>query len=597
MSRWWFFVGGAIVVCAFSNEASAQSVDATGEPVTIAWDANPDPSVMGYQVYVGTSSHDYTQIVDVGNRTTFTFANGVAGHSYYFAVSAYADGHLEGPQSDEISTVAEASENQEPSTPAREPTPAPAPAPEPAQTPDPAPTPDPESPPLPPTPEIPPPPTAMAGNGGACGPLSAPGGRVIAVTPRQVTSLFDLIRTAAPGDTIVLADGTYRLSTTLVIATPHVTLRSASGSRDAVVLDAQYAVDTAITIAESNVTVADLTIAHARQNGIRVAPDSHSTVDTLLHNIRVTDAGGAFVDVAPANGYFADNGVLECSSLELTARARTELPGDCGIAGIRGRQAANWQIDANAFAGFWCSTGVAGPAIAFAEGSRGTIVDRNTILNAALGIVLGASEAAALRSYTDQSCAAQPDAAHVGGTVINNAVAAFDDDFLSSDQGFAAGIVLEQSCGTNVLHNTVVSTAAPREASIEWRGAATSATIANNLASHELRGDNARAVTVGGNLGNAPLSLFVDAANGNLHLARSAARAIDRAAPLSNALTWDLDGAVRIGSPDIGADEFAGTRGEAAPPARNRVPRAPARSANQQRPSPQPTPRPPGRSK
>ena len=158
MSRWWLFVRGAIVVCAFSLEASAQSVEATGQPVTIAWDANPEPSVTGYQVYVGTSSHDYTQIVDVGARTTFTLANGVAGHSYYFAVSAYADGHLEGPQSDEIWTVVEASENQEPSAPAPEPTPAPTPAPEPPRTKNPAPAPDPESPPLAPTPEMPPPP-------------------------------------------------------------------------------------------------------------------------------------------------------------------------------------------------------------------------------------------------------------------------------------------------------------------------------------------------------------------------------------------------------------------------------------------------------
>lgn len=71
----------------------------------LAWDANTEPNVIGYRVYVGTAPSVYSQIFDVGKVTTFTYQNGIAGRRYYFAVSAYAPGPLEGPRSSEVSTI------------------------------------------------------------------------------------------------------------------------------------------------------------------------------------------------------------------------------------------------------------------------------------------------------------------------------------------------------------------------------------------------------------------------------------------------------------------------------------------------------------
>ena len=50
------------------------AVSANAAPVTIAWDPSPDATVIGYQVYVGTSSGSYAETFDVGLATSFTYS-------------------------------------------------------------------------------------------------------------------------------------------------------------------------------------------------------------------------------------------------------------------------------------------------------------------------------------------------------------------------------------------------------------------------------------------------------------------------------------------------------------------------------------------
>jgi putative Ig domain-containing protein/fibronectin type III domain protein/glucodextranase-like protein len=67
---------------------------AYADQITLMWDPNSD-QVTGYAVYVGSSR------VDVGNTTSYTLANAVAGQQYCFAVAAYnATG--EGPKSGQL---------------------------------------------------------------------------------------------------------------------------------------------------------------------------------------------------------------------------------------------------------------------------------------------------------------------------------------------------------------------------------------------------------------------------------------------------------------------------------------------------------------
>ena len=94
-----------LVAFTFLASSTITAAQAPGLPVTIAWDANSEPSVIGYRVYIGTAPSLYTETVDAGSATSFTYRNGAAGLRYYFAVAAYADGQVEGPRSAEVSTV------------------------------------------------------------------------------------------------------------------------------------------------------------------------------------------------------------------------------------------------------------------------------------------------------------------------------------------------------------------------------------------------------------------------------------------------------------------------------------------------------------
>lgn len=70
--------------------------------VTLSWDPNTEPDLAGYKVYYGTSSHNYTETIDVGNTTTYQIT-GLSEGTYYFAVTAYDTSGNESDFSDEVS--------------------------------------------------------------------------------------------------------------------------------------------------------------------------------------------------------------------------------------------------------------------------------------------------------------------------------------------------------------------------------------------------------------------------------------------------------------------------------------------------------------
>ena len=91
--RSWVVAGG-FVVLPFTVSA------ATG--VSLVWDRSADSSVVGYNVYYGTSSRCYTNQIPVENATNATISNLQAGTTYYFAVTAYDSLGLESLPSDEV---------------------------------------------------------------------------------------------------------------------------------------------------------------------------------------------------------------------------------------------------------------------------------------------------------------------------------------------------------------------------------------------------------------------------------------------------------------------------------------------------------------
>lgn len=395
----------------------------------------------------------------------------------------------------------------------------------------------------------------------ACLPLAPPGGATIQVTPAQADDLRAIVAGAATGTTILLLDGIYNMDagdavSRLVFATPGVTLRSLSGQRDAVVLDGNYQTDELISIQASNVVIADLTVREAYDHPIHVSGNPSPITGTVLHNLRVVDPGQQAIKINPVGQGWADNGTIECSAIELTDAGRPFIRDSCYTGGIDAHAAWGWQVRRNRISGFWCPAGLSEHAIHFWNASRDTLVEENVIVDCARGIGFGLLSVSGDRVYPDDPYPAVGYLGHIDGVIRNNFIAAADSDLFQSDSGFDAGIALEQSRNTWVIHNSVVSTAAPFS-SIEWRFGNTLVQLVNNLVSHNLRErDGNPQEVLAGNLEGAQLSWFQSVAQGDLHLVDEALAPVDAGAAVAAGLAdRDLDHEARPAARDIGADE------------------------------------------
>lgn len=410
---------------------------------------------------------------------------------------------------------------------------------------------------------------------GPCPALPPPTGVTVTVGSEQ--AIWDAVNTATSGATILIADGTYNLGAYgyyLWIDTPNITLRSASGRRDSVILDDSYSRSEIITITASNVTIADLTLKQAGTHPIHVVSTSGgNTLNTLIYNVHIVDPGQQAIKINPhANPvHFTDDGVVACSTIELTDAGRAkvwEINGSCYTGGVDGHQSRGWVVRDNIIKGFWCPQGLSEHGVHFWTGSRDTIVERNWLINNARGIGFGLREIGSGRTYdADDPC---PDATgyvgHFDGIIRNNFIFADRDELFASQYGTDGGIALAQACGVQVLHNTVAFTQSPF-AAIEYRFSNTDADLTNNLVTHNLE-DRGGAAVLSGNLSNRPLSLFVDGANGDLHLKSSADAAIDQAVAIAAGLCdddFDNQSRPEGSARDIGADEYQSGSANTAP--------------------------------
>jgi hypothetical protein len=393
-----------------------------------------------------------------------------------------------------------------------------------------------------------------------CAALAAPTGPVTCVGPEQAAQLHQIVAAATAGTTLVLADGTYKMTgdestRTLAFRTPGVTLRSASADAERVILDGEYATEELLRVVASDITISDVTLQHALHHGIHVAPPAARSIQNVtLHRIRVVDIGNRLIKVdrtpGPPDAY-VDGGRLTCSTLELSAEGREHVqPGDveCDTGGLNASYVRGWTVSDSTFRGIYCPTGgVAQHAIHFWSGSRDTLVERNRIVDCARGIGFGGEAAEGGRIYDDDPYPGIAPIGHFGGIARNNFI------FASAAQ-FDTGIELAQARGTKILHNSIFH---PDSAfsSLDYRFANTLVEVKNNILVRSTSRDQGQAVLTN-NLEAAGSDLFVDAASADLHLLASAVAAIDVAAVVPDAGT-DIDGSDHArGPPDIGADEL-----------------------------------------
>lgn len=75
------------------------------EATSVAWDRNTDNATVGYAVYYGTTSGQYSNRVDVSTATNYSLASFPTGIRYYFAVRAYNSARVESNASNEVNVV------------------------------------------------------------------------------------------------------------------------------------------------------------------------------------------------------------------------------------------------------------------------------------------------------------------------------------------------------------------------------------------------------------------------------------------------------------------------------------------------------------
>jgi len=381
----------------------------------------------------------------------------------------------------------------------------------------------------------------------ACAPLGPPSGAIVRVS--TVDQLQAAISGLAANTTVLVADGTYHLTQTLNIsaAASHVTIRGASGNRDAVVLTGGGMTPTGGNLSHifqlfgaTDVTIADMTLEDVYYHLVQVHGEQGATRPSL-YNLHLLDAGEQFVKVSTdgTSGLYSDDGLVACSTIEYTSYPPSDYTN--GVDVLAG---AGWVIRDNVFRNIRSpDQSLAGPAVLMWKNTLDSLVERNLFIECDRAVALG------LSAPDSNSRGGEKVYDHQGGIVRNNLI-------YRAGPG-DVGITLNYARAAEVYNNTVILNGT-FPWTIEYRFTPTTADIRYNLSDGPVLMRDGASGTVIGNLASTQPSWFFNAAAGNLHLAAAASAAIGHAASLA-AVPDDYDGQLRpIGpAPDIGADEYS----------------------------------------
>src|SRR5262249_43308662 len=93
----------AVALGSLSLLAGSLALGQNTQRVSLAWDAETDPTVVGYTVHWGTSSNSLTNTQPAGALNTATVSGLTTGITYYFAVTAYNAAGINSAYSNEVS--------------------------------------------------------------------------------------------------------------------------------------------------------------------------------------------------------------------------------------------------------------------------------------------------------------------------------------------------------------------------------------------------------------------------------------------------------------------------------------------------------------
>jgi hypothetical protein len=375
--------------------------------------------------------------------------------------------------------------------------------------------------------------------------LEKPKGNV--VTVRTEKELQDAVRGLKSDTTILIAAGTYELSNTLVIdrGVKNVALRGDTKDNSKVVLKGkgmrkQDFGDVPHGIMVSNATdvlIANLSVGDVWFHPITLQGQS-GCKRVRVFNVRMFDAGEQFLKANPdGKGGGADDCVIEYCTFEFTDTARHNY-----TQGMSAHTCANWVVRNNLFRNLRGPKGDAevGGCIDMWDNSKNTIVEGNVMVNCRIGIRFGIINRAADKGVHD----------HQGGIVRNNVFWRQKDAVGAPD----AGIIIADSPGTKVLHNTVILNDTYGGGAIEYRWCK-DVVIANNLTDTKIWKREKAEGSEENNVVTEDKKLFAGAAAADLHLSAMGASKLTKVKKLADCPN-DWEGQKRADKTDPGADEY-----------------------------------------
>jgi len=379
--------------------------------------------------------------------------------------------------------------------------------------------------------------------------LPAPKGKVIKVKAGDAEDLVARTREAGSDTTILVPKGEYRLSSPMRIgiqgAVKNVVLRGETGRRDDVVIrgpgmkvDSKDSVPHCLMIENAtDVMVADLSIGDVWLHPI-TCQAAAGVQRPHIRNVRLFDAGEQFLKVNspgdfPKRG--CDGGIVEYCVFEYTDTARhwyTE--------GVDVHRGDNWIVRDNLFRNIRGPAGAEniGGAIDFWNNSRKPLIERNVILDCAVGIRVGINDK---KGFNDCE----------GAIVRNNLVARRKGSCHWQD----VGILVADCPDAQVLHNTVYLDGTYAHP-IEFRFPATqNIVIRGNVLDGNIRQREGADGKVSDNLTKAEADWFEDIFKGDGHLVRRSPPVGAVKKPMDG-VTDDIDGHERpsLGKQDAGCD-------------------------------------------
>jgi hypothetical protein len=258
--------------------------------------------------------------------------------------------------------------------------------------------------------------------------------------------------------------------------------------------------------------IADVTIGWVGYHPVMLQPNNRNF---RAYHCRLIDAGEQFIKASSdGKGNGVDNGRVEYCIMEYTDQG----PPNGYTNGVDVHTGKNWEIRHCLFRNIRSPPGAkykSVPAVLMWSASKDTICEGNTFINCDRAIAFGLVKTS---GYKD----------HVGGIIRNNFIYVARGAVKHVDTG-----IYVVSPGVRVLHNTVIINGGyPNAIEARWEPAE----IVNNLTDGYIAPRDGAKMTRSGNVTNASVGMFHNAAAGNLHLVRP----VDPVPTLSDCpVDWD----------------------------------------------------------